>query len=150
MPLLDRDPDDERVDEGQRRGATGVMRGEGRNVGWSNQTWFRAGDPLLAEELYLDEFFSHRTMPEVSGTITVGELMSYARAVCDSLGYEVPVTPNTFDDKRIWEAFDLSDYRPERPATRLEAAVVIDNLVSPFDYFEVDFHGNLIISALND
>lgn len=150
MPFLDLDPDDEHFDELQRIGATGVMRGEGRNVGWSNQTWFRAGDPLLAEELYLDEFFSHRTMPEVSGTITVGELMSYARAVCDSLGYEVPVTPNTFDDKRIWEAFDLSDYRPERPATRLEAAVVIDNLVSPFDYFEVDFHGNLIISALND
>lgn len=150
MPFLDLDPDDEHFDELQRIGATGVMRGEGRNVGWSNQTWFRAGDPLLAEELYMDEFFSHRTMPEVSGTITVGELMSYARAVCDSLGYEVPVTPNTFDDKRIWEAFDLSDYRPERPATRLEAAVVIDNLVSPFDYFEVDFHGNLIISALND
>lgn len=150
MPFLDLDPDDEHFDELQRIGATGVMRGEGRNVGWSNQTWFRAGDPLLAEELYLDEFFSHRTMPEVSGTITVGELMSYARAVCDSLGYEVLVTPNTFDDKRIWEAFDLSDYRPERPATRLEAAVVIDNLVSPFDYFEVDFHGNLIISALND
>lgn len=150
MPFLDLDPDDEHFDELQRIGATGVMRGEGRNVGWSNQTWFRAGDPLLAEELYLDEFFSHRTMPEVSGTITVGELMSCARAVCDSLGYEVPVTPNTFDDKRIWEAFDLSDYRPERPATRLEAAVVIDNLVSPFDYFEVDFHGNLIISALND
>ena len=150
MPFLDLDPDDEYFDELQRIGATGVMRGEGRNVGWSNQTWFRAGDPLLAEELYLDEFFSHRTMPEVSGTITVGELMSYARAVCDSLGYEVLVTPNTFDDKRIWEAFDLSDYRPERPATRLEAAVVIDNLVSPFDYFEVDFHGNLIISALND
>ena len=150
MPFLDLDPDDEHFDELQRIGATGVMRAEGRNVGWSNQTWFRAGDPLLAEELYLDEFFSHRTMPEVSGTITVGELMSYARAVCDSLGYEVLVTPNTFDDKRIWEAFDLSDYRPERPATRLEAAVVIDNLVSPFDYFEVDFHGNLIISALND
>lgn len=150
MPFLDLDPDDEHFDELQRIGATGVMRGEGRNVGWSNQTWFRAGDPLLAEELYLDEFFSHRTMPEVSGTITVGELMSYARAVCDSLAYEVLVTPNTFDDKRIWEAFDLSDYRPERPATRLEAAVVIDNLVSPFDYFEVDFHGNLIISALND
>lgn len=150
MPFLDLDPDDEHFDELQRIGATGVMRGEGRNVGWSNQTWFRAGDPLLAEELYLDEFFSHRTMQEVSGTITVGELMSYARAVCDSLGYEVLVTPNTFDDKRIWEAFDLSDYRPERPATRLEAAVVIDNLVSPFDYFEVDFHGNLIISALND
>ncbi len=150
MPFLDLDPDDEHFDELQRIGATGVMRGEGRNVGWSNQTWFRADDPLLAEELYLDEFFSHRTMPEVSGTITVGELMSYARAVCDSLGYEVLVTPNTFDDKRIWEAFDLSDYRPERPATRLEAAVVIDNLVSPFDYFEVDFHGNLIISALND
>lgn len=150
MPFLDLDPDDEHFDELQRIGATGVMRGEGRNVGWSNQTWFRAGDPLLAEELYLDEFFSHRTMQEVSGTITVGELMSYARAVCDSLAYEVLVTPNTFDDKSIWEAFDLSDYRPERPATRLEAAVVIDNLVSPFDYFEVDFHGNLIISALND
>lgn len=144
MPYLDLLPGDEHFDELQRIGATGVMRGEGRNVGWSNQTWFRAGDSLLAEELYIDEFFPQKTMPVISGTVTVGELMSYTRAVCDSLGYEALVTPMAFDDRQIWEELALTDYSPERVATRLEAAVVIDNLVSPFDCYEVDFRGNLI------
>ena len=64
--------------------------------------------------------------------------------MCDSLGYEALVTPMAFDDRQIWEELALTDYNPERVATRLEAAVVIDNLVSPFDCYEVDFQGNLI------
>ena len=145
MPYLDLSPGDEHFEALQRIGATGILRGEGRNVGWANQTWFRAGDPLLAEELYLDEFFPIKTITELSENVTVGELMSYARAVCDSLDCESFVTPMTFDDMRIWEAFDLKDFQPERPATRLEAAVVLDKLLSPFDYYEVDFNGDLIL-----
>lgn len=35
----------------QRIGSTGILKGEGKNVDWSNQTWLRADTVLLASEL---------------------------------------------------------------------------------------------------
>ena len=51
MPYLDLDKDDPHFKAIQKIGATGILRGEGRNVGWANQTWFRADDPLLLEDI---------------------------------------------------------------------------------------------------
>ena len=42
-----------------------------------------------------------------------------------------------------WEKSGLENYDPQRPLTRLEAAVVIDSVVSPFGMFGVDYEGNL-------
>ncbi|MCS2387608.1 hypothetical protein NXV57_05330 [Bacteroides thetaiotaomicron] len=35
----------------QRIGSTGILKGVGKNVDWSNQTWLRADTVLLASEL---------------------------------------------------------------------------------------------------
>lgn len=42
MPYLDIKPSEPGFGAIQRIGATGMVKGEGRNVGWSNQTWFAA------------------------------------------------------------------------------------------------------------
>lgn len=47
MPYLDLKPGDENFEAIQRIGATGLIRGVGRNVDWSNQTWFAPDDPSI-------------------------------------------------------------------------------------------------------
>ena len=51
MPYLDYSKEHEWFKALQRIGSTGIMKGVGRNVEWSNQTWFRADTILLASEL---------------------------------------------------------------------------------------------------
>lgn len=57
MPYLDIPVTDPRFAAVQRIGVTGIMRGEGRSVGWSNETWFRIDDPVRPDEIFLDDYY---------------------------------------------------------------------------------------------
>lgn len=134
MPYLDLPKDDRHFEAVQRIGATGLLRGEGRNVGWTNQTWFRTEDPLLAEDIYAGDFFDGH-LPLNEGPVKIGQLLDLARM----LGARIPDSAGEW-----WSELGLSDFDPRRTATRLEAAVVIDALFDPFTLFEVDHQGFLI------
>ena len=51
MPYLDLPLTDKHFKALQHIGATGILRGEGKNVGWSNQTWFNADSLVLSKEI---------------------------------------------------------------------------------------------------
>ena len=135
MPYLDLPSDHPHFKVLQRIGVTGILRGEGRNVGWANQTWFRAEDPLFAEDLYLEEFL-HGDIGLDEGAVTVGEMMTAVR----NLGGRL----SSASDSECWKSLGLDSYDPERVATRLEAAVVIDSAFDPFNMLKVDYNGNYI------
>ena len=132
MPYLDLPKDHMHFKALQKIGATGILRGEGRNIGWSNQTWFRADDPLLAEDIYLDGFYSGSLGLE-KGPVKIGQLQD----VFQSLGM-----PYMTDAAQWWEKLGLTDYNPDRNITRLEAAVLIDSVFDPFTMLNVDFNGD--------
>ena len=133
MPYLDLDKNHRHFKALQKIGATGLLRGEGRNVGWANETWFRADDPLLAEEIYSDAFYIG-SLPFPPGPVKVGELLSLLRL----FGAPVPATEQAW-----WNRLGLDDYNSGRIITRLEAAVVIDAVIDPFNMFGVDYSGNI-------
>lgn len=133
MPYLDLPKEDRHFKALQRIGATGILRGEGRNVGWANQTWFRAEDPLLSEEIFAEGFYDG-PIGLAEGPVKVGQLIAALR----SLGAAVPE-----DAAAWWETLGLEGFDTERVATRLEAAVVIDASVDPFGMFEVNYNGNI-------
>ncbi|MBE6215313.1 MAG: FAD-dependent oxidoreductase [Bacteroidales bacterium] len=133
MPYLDLPKDHRHFKALQKIGATGILRGEGRNVGWANQTWFRADDPLLTEDIYVRGYYN-RPLPLDKGPVRVGQLLE----VLENMGASVPG-----DVKSWWEHLGLVNFRPDRTATRLEAAVVLDSLFDPFVMFPVDLNGNL-------
>ena len=134
MPYLDLPKDHRHFKALQRIGATGLLKGEGRNVGWANQTWFRAGDPLLVEELYVEEFY--RGPVDLTGKeVSVGQLLGILRG----LGAPIPASsPETW-----WNGLGLENYDQSRTVTRLETAVVVDATVDLFSMFHVDYEGNL-------
>ncbi len=131
MPYLDLLKSDPHFKALQRIGATGVLRGEGRNVGWSNETWFRADEPLKGEEIYASELYGAITVEP--GEISVGRMLELVR----SYGGRVPY--GQLSD--WWTQLGLNDFDNQRIATRLEAAVVIDAAFDPFGMFEVDYKG---------
>ena len=134
MPYLDLPKDHKHFKAVQRIGATGILRGEGRNVGWANQTWFRTDDPLVAEEVFAREFYGGE-LGLGHGVVTVDKLVGMLRR----LGVYVPENAESW-----WAQYGLEDYNPERPVTRLEAAVLIDSLFHPFENFKVDYEGNVL------
>lgn len=133
MPYLDLPKDDRHFKALQRIGATGILRGEGRNVGWSNETWFRAADPLLAEEIHIRDYYG--AFPLGTGEVSAGRVMDLIRLAGGNIPYGDPAV--------WWEKLGLEDYDAERTVNRLEAAVVIDAAFDPFGMFEVDYEGDV-------
>lgn len=134
MPYLDLPKDHRHFRALQRIGATGILKGEGRNEGWSNETWFRASDPLLLEEVDLDDYYGDIALG--SGKITIGLMLDLVRTFGGKLPYGNP--------SEWWRQLGLEDYDTERTVTRLEAAVVIDAAFDPFGMFEVDYEGDVL------
>lgn len=134
MPYLDLPKEDRHFKALQRIGATGILRGEGRNAGWANQTWFLAAEPLRGEDIYVSDLYvGIRFEP---GEISIGKMLAMVR----SLGGAVPYG----SESEWWDRLGLKDYDPSRTALRLEAAVVIDAAFDPFGMFEVDYDGNFV------
>ena len=132
MPYLDLDKSHQHFKALQKIGATGILRGEGRNVGWANQTWFRADDLLLGEEIFAEAFYSGE-LPFGKGPIKVETFIAALRQM------GVPIYSS---NEILWENMGLSDYDSNRNITRLEAAVLVDALIDPFNMQDVDYNGN--------
>lgn len=135
MPYLDLPVNDRHFKALQRIGATGILRGEGRNVGWANQTWFRASDPLMAEDIHAEGYYEG-SLELPSGEVSVGELIELLR------GFGAAIPYGEVDG--WWQKLGLENYDAERTATRKEAAVVVDAAVDLFGLFEVDYDGYVI------
>lgn len=133
MPYLDLPKEHRHFKALQRIGATGILRGEGRNIGWANQTWFRADDPLLAAEIYTSDIYN-APLGIPAGPVKTSTIVGMLRG----LGFHVPS-----DEQTWWEKMGLENYDPDRVVTRLEAAVVIDAVVDPFRMFSVNYNGNI-------
>ena len=131
MPFVDVAKESRHFGAVQRIGATGILRGEGRNVGWENQTIFRPNAPLLSEEIYAQEFYGG-DLGLPSGEVKVRELLGVLRR----LGVGIPS-----EESEWWHSLGLENYSANRSITRLEAAVVVDALLNPFGWLEVDFEG---------
>ena len=132
MPYLDLDKSHQHFKALQKIGATGILRGEGRNVGWANQTWFRADDLLLGEEIFAEAFYGGE-LPFGKGPIKVETFIAALRQM------GVPIY---YSNETLWENMGLSDYNSNRNITRLEAAVLVDALIDPFSMQDVDYNGN--------
>lgn len=142
MPFLDADKNDKRFKAYQRVGVTGILKGEGRNVGWTNQTWLRADSLLLSTELDgLKELYPAMTyrLPREAVALTVKDAVEIIENIASALDAEA-------GGDRIAEIFKTYDINPdgERKITRGEFAVLVDGVLHPFDHKDVSIDGSFI------
>lgn len=128
MPYIDLEPGEDGFMEIQRIGATGILRGEGRNVGWSNLTVFRTEDPVTRAELSegLSECY-----PDAAELISegVGEyvLSGEIPGLLDAMGYQGDCSLES-----VYGTSGLACPGKEERISRLDLAVIIDRTVNPF------------------
>lgn len=114
----------------QRIGVTGIIEGEGMTVGWENQTWFKAGEPISLAELSrgLNRYDAKFEVSNEQRNTTLADLERWFGEINDA----------------IWNAWGLEDYHANRALTREECAVVIDALLRPFYNYPVTLQGEFI------
>ncbi|MDY9917614.1 MAG: FAD-dependent oxidoreductase [Proteiniphilum sp.] len=128
----------------QRIGTTGILQGIGKNEGWSNETWFRADDPVLWSELGgMKEIYPYIEISDLATPVVLNDMLELIITIGDKekLSYDRDILSIA---KEIFTRFDLPGYEPNKQLTRAEAAVLIDSLLNPFEK-DVDIKGYYIM-----
>lgn len=133
MPFLDVTKDDARFKPYQHIGAAGILRGEGRSVNWSNETWLRADEQLMTDELSdfcdfygLEEKKYETAQPVVMSVVE--ELVSNAKG-------------ETVDCNAILATYGIASKDKADTLSRGEFALIVDAALNPFASREVDIKG---------
>jgi hypothetical protein len=138
MPYLDAEPSDAIFGALQRVGSTGIMKGVGKSAGWSNETWFRADEPLVADDLAgFTEFYPVAIASGDTPVTLASALVMIAAAAPEKEGLAT-------EAEKILAELGSDGTAPGRPLLRGEMAVLIDRLLDPFGAHNVDITGNFI------
>lgn len=144
MPYLDVTKDDPSFKAYQRIGATGILKGEGRNVGWTNQTWLRADTLLLSTELDgLKEIYPNMTYKLPSNTIalTYNDAIDMIENIASTHDIKVGKVSDIVAD--VMNKHKIK-YSNSQNIKRGEFAILIDEILNPFDYMDITLKGKFI------
>ena len=133
QPYLDVEKDSPFFKVYQRIGSTGILRGTGINVGWSNQSWFYPEDLVDIDLLYKDisSFVDMKQYP--LNSTSIGDIKSWIEKISDE----------TVDLLGTWSKLKLKNYDVNRKINRGELAVIIDHYINPFQK-NINFKGELL------
>lgn len=141
LPYLDVPVDSPLFKPLQRIGSTGILKGTGRTIDWSNQTWLRADTLLLTSELEgLTEIYPSAAKQLKSGarSMTVHE----AVALVEAIAAEEHLPHNVHGQvEELWKIYGLTDFSWQRNILRGEMAVLIDHILDPFHRKVVNIKG---------
>lgn len=143
LPYLDVEKKDKLFLSLQRIGVTGIMKGIGRNEGWANQTWFRSNDLMDFADLEgLKDFY-----PEIDlygeGYVTLQQSIDIVSQI--SKLYNIEVDGKLLDRiSEIYIQFEFPDLDLNRNITRGEMAVILDNVLNPFEEKHINIFGEII------
>ena len=141
MPYMDLPKSDVHFKAVQHIGVTGILKGEGKNVGWSNETWFNADKNVNVDELKKDlkDFESAFNWKNENKELAMNEAIDLINSL--AVFYKIKkVKPKKIVSN--WQKMQLSDYNAERKITRKELAVLLDTYIKPFELKDVDMKGN--------
>lgn len=138
LPYLDVPKDHPFFKNYQKIGATGILRGTGKNVGWENQTWFYPDLPLKTNEVYLEAWHTFFD-PNFPQNPTVLNLLNWFKK---SLSKNE--TPQWLSNAvSVKKHFGFSSFDNSAPMTRGQFAVLMDALFDPFSR-EVNLFGSFL------
>lgn len=140
LPYLDLKKDDPHFAALQRIGSTGILKGKGMNVGWSNQTWFMADSVLTANELTtgMKDFEPAIALALNNENVSIDDALNTLANI--AAFYKIG-NVELVDFEKKWNDLQLSNFDSARSITKKEFAVMLDAIVNPFGLKDVDFNG---------
>lgn len=142
MPYLDVQKDNILFPVYQRIGATGILKGIGKNVGWSNQTWLRVNDPLIYSELDgLKDFYPRCKVENLQGnSLTLGNIVNLIENI--AINENIKINGDIYKEaEKLYAKYGMGDFTIDAPIKRGAFAVLVDQFLNPFKK-EVDIYGN--------
>ncbi len=136
LPYLDVDKNDPRFAAYQRIGASGILRSKGQSIAWSNETWLRANDALLSEDLNDLAGFYNVAVPQQDA----GQSVSLQSVVDLIKSAGAP----DFDPIAILKSYGIKKESFKDKVTRGEYALIVDKVLDPFNSKRVDITGKFI------
>jgi hypothetical protein len=153
MPYIDVPPTHPHFTSIQRIGATGILRGTGIPYKWANQTWFYPDSIING---YLLQASLNAFMPSNYGLqnspVKISEAVKVALQLNDKWYRTVAKTEMPNPVKLVgerWENWGLNQFDPERPITRLELAVLLDQTSNPFATQMINHKGRTVHLSIN-
>ena len=145
LPYLDVSLSDKRFKAYQRIGATGILRGEGRNVGWANQTWLRTDTLLLSTELEgLKQIYPNMTyrLPSDTTALTFKDAVDLIENIAETQNVKLGDVGTSV--KNVLEEYNVTRYDNLQKITRGDFAILIDRILNPFEYRDLTLKGEFI------
>ena len=141
MPYSDVSPADKCFNAIQRIGATGILRGEGKNIGWENHTLFYPDSVLTLAAIAkgLNEYQEDLKVPYREVPVTLSEVVDLLNQMRG-----LSAKNSDIDEPAIIQILNKYDFvTPEfsKSLTRKQFAVLLDELVDPFHSKQIDHFG---------
>lgn len=127
----------------QRIGATGILRGEGKNIGWRNHTHFHVDSLVTAEALHigLQDWLNLDTYDLKEGPVPFDELSGICVELIEK--YNPGQRPSKLVLSKVMESQQIQLVQGKY-LNRRDFAILLDEAVDPFTSREVDHNGNFI------
>ena len=150
LPYLDVEKTDPTFKSLQRIGVMGILHGIGKHIDWSNETWINADSLLYSNELegLASVYPTWKAEPNNHAAVTLKALTDIIKEIGEQ-NHLSPFSSQTIDQQvsDIYHRFKLGNPEYERPITRKQAAVLIDQLLHPFETIDVNLYGKFSAST---
>ena len=154
LPLIDVKPEHPHFAAIQRIAATGLLRAQGVPFKWANQTWFYPDTSLSAADfkrnlIDFDPMLEDKisSLEKTSAPLTIGqsiqllyELIQFYNLYPDN--FESLSTFEEYIYKNWSGTYQLSNYQTDRLISKSEMAVLLDQLINPFQLKKINFSGD--------
>lgn len=145
LPYADVATDDPAFLAVQRMGATGLLKGEGKNIGWSNLTLFYPDSVMMRSvwQAGVKELLPDWQTPPGEGPLSVAEGYELVLELKAGLRKAYPNaewSDTTFTLEDIWQKMKWEKTDGQRNLSRKEMAVLLDQVAAPFT-ISVDHFG---------
>lgn len=150
LPYSDIDPANPAFQALQRIGTTGILKGEGRNIGWENHTYIHPDSMVTGKavtEGFRDWIDAEDLLFQDQDTLTFEEAVLVIQTI--GIKYQKRDPNESFtqlmsESGKICNKYQLILPALSDPVDRKTFAVLLDELVDPFSLKEVDHLGNFI------
>lgn len=127
----------------QRIGATGIIKGEGKNIGWTNHTFFYPDSLMQASTLKegLQEINSNISPSFKGDNVFPDEAVLCAMTLANLRHKSDFKLAEKNKIEKIWKKYDFGALDLKTPVSRAQMAVILDEIANPFSRFPVDLKG---------
>jgi len=135
QPYLDVEKDHPYFKAYQRIGSTGILKGTGINVGWSNQTWFYPEDKIDFLNLIQDLKPYYDLDKYELKDLKISSIFQWISLISGKDINEI---------EKTWKSLGLNNFNKNKIINRGEFAIIVDYFLKPFQSFKIDFNGDII------